>query len=49
MDFEGSEKTEKRSSKTRISDCNLTGQGPGFGHGSDHVLSNFFEKHNFWN
>ena len=47
MDFGGSEKTEKTPSQTRISDCNLTVQGPGFGPGFDHGLSNFFEKRNF--
>ena len=48
MDFEGSEKNGGGGpSTTRISDCNMTVQGFGFGHGLDHVSSNFFQKRVF--
>ena len=43
MDFDGSEKTEKRPSKTRINERDMVVQGPGFGPGFDHGLGYFFK------
>ena len=43
-DFGGSRtKTEKKSSKTSISDWDMDVQGPGFEHGFDHVLEHFLK------
>ena len=41
-------KTEKRPSKTRISERDMTVQGPGFGPGFDHGLGIFFQNVIFW-
>ena len=37
------ERSEKKSSKTRISDWDMDVQGPGFEHGFDHVLGSFLK------
>ena len=44
MDFDGSEKTEKRPSKTRINERDMVVQGPGFGPGFDNGLSFFLQN-----
>ena len=44
MDFDGSEKTEKKTSKTRINERGIVVQGPGFGPGFDHGLGIFFQN-----
>ena len=47
MDFDGSEKTFKKPSKTRINERDMVVQGPGFGPGFDHGLGTFFPKRDF--
>ena len=47
MDFDGSEKKQEKTSKTRINERDMVVQGPGFGPGFNHGLGTLFPNRDF--